>query len=54
MLLLLAIIMMVIAHLLKVYRTKQFIKIYEKPDNKSLIQALSLGYIINFFVINKY
>lgn len=50
MLLLLAIIMMVIAHLLKVYRTKQFIKIYEKPDNKSLIQALSLGYIINFFV----
>lgn len=46
----LAVITLVLGHLLKVYRSKQFIEIYEKPDDKSLIQALSLGYIINFLI----
>ena len=48
--LILAIITLVIAHILKVYRQKQFIEIYEKPNNKNLLQALSLGYIINFIL----
>ncbi len=45
-----AIIFMVIAHYFKVYRLKQFIEIYEKPDTSRLLQALSLSYVINFFV----
>ena len=48
--LVLAIITLVIAHTLKVYRQRQFIEIYEKPDDKSLLQALSFGYIINFIL----
>ncbi len=46
----LAIITMVIAHYFKVYRLKQFIEIYEKPNNSRLLQALSLSYVINFIV----
>lgn len=48
--LILAIITLVVAHILKVYRQRQFIEIYEKPDDKSLLQALSFGYIINFIL----
>ena len=48
--LILAIITLVIAHVLKVYRQRQFIEIYERPDDKSLLQALSFGYIINFIL----
>ncbi len=49
-LLALAIITLVFAHCLKVYRQKQFIEIYERPNDKSLLQALSFGYIINFIL----
>ena len=48
--LVLAIIALVFAHYFKTYRLKQFIEIYEKPDEESLLQALSFGYIINFFL----
>lgn len=46
--LLIAIFSLVIAHYFKVYRLKQLIQIYEKPDSNNLIQALSFGYILNF------
>ncbi len=48
--LILAIIFMVIGHYFKVYRLKQFIEIYEKPNTPRLLQALSISYVINFFV----
>ncbi len=44
----LAIITLVIAHYFKIFRMRKFIEIYEKPNDKVLIQALSLSYIINF------
>ena len=48
--LILAIIFMVLGHYFKVYRLKQFIEIYEKPNTRRLLQALSISYVINFFV----
>lgn len=48
--LILAIFSLVVAHYFKVYRLEQFIKIYEKPNRNNLVQALSLGYIINFLL----
>lgn len=49
-LLILAIGFLVVGHLFKVYRWQQFIEIYEKPKTNNLMQALSLGYIINFII----
>ena len=48
--LILAIISLMIAHYFKVYRLEKFIEIYEKPNTNNLLQALSLGYIINFLL----
>ena len=49
-LLILAIITLVIGHYFKILRMEKYIEIYEKPNEKNLIQALSLSYIINFFI----
>lgn len=38
------------AHIIRIHRWKLFIKTYEKPNEKSLLQALSIGYILNFFL----
>lgn len=46
----LAIICLTIGHLIKTLRLTQFIEPYEKPNDKVLLQALSLGYASNFFV----
>lgn len=38
------------AHYLRVMRWELFIRVYEKPDRRRLLQALSLGYLLNFFL----
>lgn len=38
------------AHLMRVIRWELFISIYEKPNHKNLICALSYGYLLNYFV----
>lgn len=48
MILILAIFVMCIAHVIRVYRWAQFIKIYEKPDAKILVRSLAIGYLLNF------
>lgn len=47
--LIVAIITLSLAHFIKILRWRLFIKIYEEPRNRNLIQALSLGYLINLF-----
>lgn len=46
----LSILIMCIAHLVRAQRWKQFIRIYEKPDSKILVQSLAAGYMLNFFL----
>ena len=46
----LAIVLMSIAHFLRTVRWELFIKVYEKPDRKRLLSALSLGYLVNSIV----
>lgn len=38
------------AHFIRISRWKLFIKTYEKPHSKNLINALSMGYLLNFFL----
>lgn len=45
-----AILTLCMGHYCKVYRWRQFVKIYEEPNDKNLLQALSFGYLINFFL----
>lgn len=44
-----AIIILSLAHLIKILRWRLFIEIYEEPRNRNLIRALSFGYLINLF-----
>lgn len=46
--LILAIILLFSGHLLRILRWEIFIKIYEKPDKKSLMISLSSGYLCDF------
>lgn len=48
--LVLAIALMSVAHFLRTIRWELFIKVYEKPDRKRLLSALSLGYLVNSIV----
>ncbi|MCR5310806.1 MAG: flippase-like domain-containing protein, partial [Lachnospiraceae bacterium] len=45
-----AVIVMAVAHFIRILRWELFIKVYEKPDLKRLLKALSLGYAINYVV----
>lgn len=47
---LLAIIFILLAHGIRMYRWQQFIRIYEKPNNANLLDALALGYFLNFLL----
>lgn len=38
------------AHLIRINRWQLFIKTYEKPHFKNLVSALSIGYLLNFFL----
>lgn len=48
--LVLSILIICLAHFLRVLQWELFVKTYEKPEKKSLIQALSCGYIVNYFL----
>lgn len=39
-----------IAHLVRIFRWELFIDVYEKPNRKNLILAISCGYILNYFL----
>ncbi|ETT50051.1 hypothetical protein C162_12471 [Paenibacillus sp. FSL R7-269] len=43
-----AIVLLMVGHYFKMLRWKQFIEIYEKPNEKVLLRSLSIGYLINF------
>ena len=45
-----AILFICAAHYIRVRRWQLFIEIYEKPNIKSLIQALSLGYLLSYII----
>lgn len=44
----LAVLFVCAAHFVRVYRWELFVETYEKPDSKSLVQALGIGYLCNF------
>ena len=43
-----AIFFICLAHMIRVLRWEMFINIYEKPDRRNLIQALSIGYFLSY------
>ena len=45
-----AIILICLAHYMRTLRWKLFVKTYEKPNIKNLLQSLSIGYFINSFI----
>lgn len=45
-----AIITLTFAHGCKILRWRLFVEIYEKPYDRNLVQSLSMGYFINFFL----
>lgn len=46
----LSICIMCISHILRMLRWQLFVKTYEKPNGRTLLQALSIGYFLNFFI----
>ena len=48
--LVLAISLICIAHIVRTLRWELFVKTYEKPNTKNLLQSLSIGYFINSFI----
>lgn len=48
--LIIAIILVCIAHFVRTLRWELFVKTYEKPNTKELLKSLSIGYFINSFV----
>ncbi len=45
-----AIILMSVAHFIRVLRWELFVKVYEKPDKKRLLFSFCLGYMMNYVV----
>ena len=43
-----AILLMCIAHTIRLIRWQLFIKVYEKPNSKELLWLLSIGYLLNY------
>lgn len=48
--LVLSISLICIAHIVRTLRWELFVKTYEKPNTKNLLQSLSIGYFINSFI----
>ena len=48
--LIIAIILVCLAHFIRTLRWELFVKTYEKPNTKNLLQSLSIGYFINSFI----
>ena len=45
--LIIAIVLVCLAHFIRTLRWELFVKTYEKPNTKNLLQSLSVGYFIN-------
>ncbi|MCR4618668.1 MAG: flippase-like domain-containing protein [Lachnospiraceae bacterium] len=45
-----AIVLMCLAHMVRIFRWELFVGVYEKPNIKRLMSSLSIGYIINYFI----
>ena len=45
-----AIVLVCLAHFIRTLRWELFVKTYEKPNTKNLLQSLSIGYFINSFI----
>lgn len=45
-----AIILLMLGHYFKMLRWKQFIEIYESPNDKLLLRSLSIGYLVSFYL----
>lgn len=45
-----AILIICLAHIIRVFRWELLIETYEKPDVKRLTKSLSLGYFLNYFI----
>lgn len=45
-----SILIICIAHIVRVLRQELFISTYEKPARRNLVQALSIGYFANYFL----
>lgn len=39
-----------IAHIVRIFRWELFIKVYEKPNKRNLMQALSCGFMLNYIL----
>lgn len=48
--LIIAIFLVCFAHFIRTLRWELFVKTYEKPNTKNLLQSLSIGYFINSFI----
>lgn len=48
--LIIAIALVCLAHFIRTLRWELFVKTYEKPNTKNLLQSLSIGYFINSFI----
>lgn len=48
--LIIAIVLVCLAHFIRTLRWEIFVKTYEKPNTKNLLQSLSIGYFINSFI----
>lgn len=46
--LILAILLLLLGHYFKMLRWRQFVEIYEKPQNDILLKSLIIGYMVNF------
>lgn len=45
-----AILLISIAHLIRIKRWELFIDIYEKPNKQSLLQSMAIGYLLNYII----
>lgn len=45
-----AVLLIIVAHLIRIFRWELFIQVYEKPDRKNLIQSMSYGYLLNYIL----
>lgn len=45
-----AVVFITIAHFLRVVRWELFISVYEKPNRRQLLKAISWGYLLNYFL----
>lgn len=48
--LIIAIVLVCLAHFIRTLRWELFVKTYEKPNTKNLLQSLAIGYFINSFI----